>query len=61
MHENCVRKNNSHSRREMNEIEKIKAELIEAKKKIEELTEFEQRAKYHEEKCSKLMKVLECK
>ena len=45
----------------MKEIEKIKAELIEAKKKIEELTEFEQRVKYHEEKCSKLMKVLECK
>merc|ERR1719356_299732 len=43
----------------MNEIDKIKAELTKAKEKIEELTKFEQRAKYHEEKCVKLMKVVD--
>ena len=45
----------------MNEIDKIKADLTKAKEKIEELTKFEQRAKYHEEKCVKLMKVVDCK
>ena len=61
MHETSVKKFNSDSQREMNEIDKIKADLTKAKEKIEELTKFEQRAKYHEEKCVKLMKVVDCK